>query len=144
MITRIDIKTDNEEQRQIIDRLVEKYLHKLTPDWLTEVHLSIATNESFLAQVTINYQYRRIYLGLGPKFFGQLEEFRDRDFIHELAHVFLAPYVDVAESVMAKYAKKNDISWEFHEKGHEAATEDIAELMWRLFFSEQKTPENNP
>ena len=125
------------ELRAAIQPLVLLYLD-LLPDWCHTLEVRLETDTKVDTDVTMaaNYRYRLTTLNVLPKFLLSSDLDREQTIVHEFAHVLGAPLVDYIDSVVTMLEKKDPDTAEMlralQGSGEEAATEDCAQLLWRL------------
>ena len=125
------------ELRAAIQPLVLLYLD-LLPDWCHTLEVRLETDTKVDTDVTMaaNYRYRLTTLNVLPKFLLSSDFDREQTIVHEFAHVLGAPLVDYIDSVVTMLEKKDPDTAEMlralQGSGEEAATEDTAQLLWRL------------
>jgi hypothetical protein len=125
------------ELRAALSPLVDRYLD-LLPSWCHTLEIRLETDSTMDYDVTMSatYRYRLTTLSVLPKFLLSSDLDRELTIVHEIAHVLGAPLVDYIDSVVTLLKKKDpdtaDMLLALQESGEEAATEDVAQLLWRL------------
>jgi hypothetical protein len=125
------------ELRDAITTYVDRYLDFL-PNWCHTLEIQLETDPKADVDVSMaaDYQYRSTKMCLKPDFLTRTLEDRELTVVHEFAHVLGAPLVTYVDAVVAMTEKKDpdtaDMLKALQEAGEEAATEDIATLLWRL------------
>jgi hypothetical protein len=122
------------EVRAAIDPHLAKWAF-LIPGWCHGVDVRWDDDDTTGALVvTVHYEYRDADLIVLPNFLTHLEH-RQRQLVHELMHLLLAPLTAVAEALRDALVKQvpEMETWanEQLRQGEEATTCDLAELVMR-------------
>lgn len=105
----------------------------LLPNWVAHLYVDFRDHHEtagLQAECRTDYRYRRVYLTIYPAMMNASESERRHTFIHEAAHVFLAPIQEFIEhSVKAAFKDNKPLADVIHANwdiANEATVEDIA------------------
>lgn len=131
------------EVRRVIEPIIGLYLD-LLPPWCQTLKILPTRVESdedaepidYRMAMAADYKYRQAKLFVATDFLTMHDEERERTLIHEFVHVLNAPLVDFTDQLIAILEEKapdaKAMMETLQEAGMEAATEDMASLLWRL------------
>jgi len=127
------------EVRAVVEPYVVRYLDILPP-WCHTLFVGEEKDPKEKAEtyasIKADYRYRRARMAITPTFLEGTDEEREQTVVHEFVHVLNAPMVDFQDQLI-ELVKENEpdlskLLETLQEAGMEAATEDMAMLLWRL------------
>lgn len=112
--------------------LLSEYFIRYLPPWVMELIIDI-TDDDCVAQVTVNTQYRQVYLDIGHNFYVKTEDERRLTLTHEAVHAYTAILEDFAETLMSSLGLEDDPVYEAqYNRARETVAQDLTGLILSL------------
>ncbi len=119
--------------------LLEKF-ERLLPPWCSIAHVE-EDHRDMTAECGVDFEYRRIRLSLGPRFFAGTAPEREMWLIHELMHGTIHHLFNVAHDIARNLAQDNEIARTMALKSlreaNEGVTTDMTTLVQQLLLTTQ-------
>lgn len=127
--------------QRLIDEALAPWLW-LLPGWVQRVSVVFRDGKKLVASVKCHYDYRTVKLTIYSAWINQPVEDRQEQIVHELVHIPLSLIFDYARDkfdLLCPHDKQEQFNDSIHEDlrvRHEAATQDLAKVIFDKFRTE--------
>ncbi len=128
----------HESTADMLKPLLNAWFVRYLPTWVQEFSIQMTENDCVF-EITVNFEYRQIVLGVGPNFLLKTPLEWRFALVHEAVHAHTAVLEDCCLALIKLADREDDVFViDQYEKARETAVQDMSMLLLSLPLDDQR------